>query len=110
MTGQAKPSVTTVPQNGEVELGAAPAQSISAALLRSVFREERFFLVLSVFIGIFSGLAVVCFRFAIEWCRVHFLGSELIASPARLLLAPSLAGLVIAVLVIHVFPGARAAA
>ncbi len=107
MTGQAKPSVTTVPQNGEVELGAAPAQSISAALLRSVFREERFFLVLSVFIGIFSGLAVVCFRFAIEWCRVHFLGSELIASPARLLLAPSLAGLVIAVLVIHVFPGAR---
>ena len=33
----------------------------SKALLRTVFREERFFLLLSVFIGIFSGLAVVAF-------------------------------------------------
>ena len=73
----------------------------------SVFREERFFLVLSVFIGIFSGLAVVCFRFAIDWCRIYLLGSGSTLSPARLLLAPSLAGLVIAVLVIHVFPLAR---
>jgi CIC family chloride channel protein len=72
-----------------------------------VFREERFFLILSVFIGIFSGLAVVCFRFAIDWCRIYLLGSGYTLSPARLLLAPSLAGLVIAVLVIHVFPLAR---
>jgi chloride channel protein, CIC family len=76
-------------------------------LLRSVFREERFFLVLSVFIGVFSGLAVVCFRFAIDWCRIYLLGSGATLSPLRLLLAPSLAGLVIAVLVIHVFPQAR---
>jgi CIC family chloride channel protein len=77
------------------------------ALLRFVFREERFFLVLSVFIGIFSGLAVVCFRFAIDWCRIYLLGSGATLSPMRLVLAPSLAGLVIAVLVIHVFPLAR---
>ncbi len=77
------------------------------ALLRSVFREDRLFLVLSVFIGIFSGLAVVCFRFAIDWCRIYLLGSGFTLSPTRLLLAPSLAGLVIAVLVIHVFPLAR---
>jgi len=77
------------------------------ALLRSVFREERFFLVLSVFIGIFSGLAVVCFRFAIGWCRIYLLGSGFTLSPARLLLAPSLAGLVIAALVIHMFPLTR---
>ena len=77
------------------------------ALLRSVFREDRFFLVLSVFIGIFAGLAVVCFRFAIDWCRIYLLGSGDTLSPLRLLLAPSLAGLVIAVLVIHVFPQAR---
>ncbi len=77
------------------------------ALLKSVFREERFFLILSVFIGIFSGLAVVCFRFAIGWCRLYFLGSGAVLSPTRLLLAPTLAGLVIAVLVIHVFPLAR---
>ena len=77
------------------------------ALLQSVFREERFFLVLSVFIGIFSGLAVVCFRFAIGWCRLYLLGSGAVLSPSRLLLAPTLAGLVIAVLVIHVFPRTR---
>ena len=107
MTWLPKPSVVTTPRNAEIESAALPSKSISASLLRSVFREDRFFLVLSVFIGIFSGLAVVCFRFAIEWCRVHLLGSELVASPTRLLLAPSLAGLVIAVLVIHVFPLAR---
>jgi CIC family chloride channel protein len=77
------------------------------ALLKSVFREERFFLILSVFIGIFSGLAVVCFRFAIDWCRLYLLGTGAGLSPTRLLLAPTLTGLVIAVLVIHVFPLAR---
>jgi chloride channel protein, CIC family len=77
------------------------------ALLQSVFREERFFLVLSVFIGVFSGLAVVCFRFAIGWCRLYLLGSGVALSPSRLLLAPTLAGLVIAVLVIHFFPQTR---
>ncbi len=79
----------------------------SRALFQSVFREDRFFLVLSVFIGIFSGLAVVCFRFAIGWCRLYLLGSGVVLTTSRLLLAPTLAGLVIAVLVIHVFPHAR---
>ncbi|MGH9498609.1 MAG: chloride channel protein [Terriglobales bacterium] len=79
----------------------------SARLLRSVFPEETFFLILSVFIGVFSGLAVVCFRFAIDWCRIYLVGSGANPSTIRLLLAPSLAGLVIAVLVIHVFPLAR---
>ncbi len=77
------------------------------ALLHSVFREDRLFLILSVFIGIFSGLAVVCFRFLIDWCRIYFLGSGVELTPVRLILAPALAGLVIAVLVIHVFPLAR---
>src|SRR5579863_6578926 len=79
----------------------------SKALLQSVFREERFFLVLSIFIGIFSGLAVVCFRFAIDWSRMYLLGSEIGTSHLRLLLVPSLTGLLIAVLVIHVFPLVR---
>lgn len=72
-----------------------------------VFREDRFFLVLSVFIGILSGLAVVCFRFAIDWARLYLLGTGAVLTPARMLLAPSLAGLVIAVLVIHFFPTTR---
>jgi CIC family chloride channel protein len=75
--------------------------------MRLVFREDRFFLVLSVFIGIFAGLSVVCFRFAIAWCRIYLLGSGATLTPLRMVLAPSLAGLVIAVLVIHVFPLAR---
>jgi len=86
-----------------------PAVTVSArrALWRTVFREDRFFLVLSVFIGIFSGLSVVCFRFAIDWARLYLLGTGTVLSTSRLLLAPSLAGLVIAFLVIHFFPTTR---
>jgi chloride channel protein, CIC family len=86
--------------------GTALTERSSGARLRSAFREERFFLVLSVFIGIFAGLAVVCFRFAIDWCRIYLLGSAT-PSPLRLVLAPTVAGLVVAVLVIHVFPLTR---
>ncbi len=83
-----------------------PSQS-EKTLLQIVFREERLFLVLSVFIGVFSGLAVVCFRFAIDWCHIYLLGSGAVLSRERLILAPTLAGLVVAVLVIHVFPLTR---
>ena len=72
-----------------------------------MFREDRLFLVLSVFIGIFSGLAVVCFRFSIDWCRIYFLGSGAVPSHSRVLLAPALAGLAVAALTIYVFPAAR---
>lgn len=93
-------------EDGPAEPVALPDRS-GGNIFRSVFREDRFFLVLSVFIGVFAGLSVVCFRFAIDWCRVYLLGSGATISPLRLLLAPSLAGLIIAVLVIHVFPQAR---
>src|ERR1700740_123895 len=76
-------------------------------LWRAVFREDRLFLILSVFIGVFSGLAVVCFRFAIDWARLYLLGTGAVLTPARMVLGTTLAGLVIAVLVIHFFPRAR---
>jgi chloride channel protein, CIC family len=76
-------------------------------LWRLVFREDRLFLILSVFIGVFAGLAVVCFRFAIDWARLYLLGTGVVPTTARMLLAPTLAGLVIAVLVIHFFAAAR---
>ena len=79
----------------------------SSSILRTVFREDRFFLLISVFIGIFAGLSVVCFRFAIEWSQFYLLGSVLTASRLRLVLAPSIAGLIISVLVIHFFPSTR---
>src|SRR5580658_4942290 len=97
----------TAVENGQADLLTGLPRRFRGTLMRSVFREERLFLVLSVFIGIFSGLAVVGFRFAIGWCRIYLLGSGAILSPTRLLLAPAMAGLVIAVLVIHVFPLAR---
>ncbi len=69
--------------------------------------EERFFLVLAVFIGIFSGLAVVCFRLAIDWTRVGLLGPAPQAHDWRLLFVPAVVSLFLAALVIHVFPAAR---
>jgi chloride channel protein, CIC family len=70
-------------------------------------REERVFLVLSVFIGIFSGLAVVCFRLAIDWSRIALLGPLPEAHSLRLIVAPVVVGLIVAILVIHVFPLVR---
>ena len=90
----------------------APAKAFSqlqalGSLFGAGLREERFFLLLSVFIGIFSGLAVVCFRIAIEWSRLYLLGPEFTQSRLRLILSPTLVGLLVAVLVLHVFPTAR---
>ncbi len=69
-------------------------------------REERLFLVLSIFIGVLSGLLVVSFRVAIEWIRILTLGSAPHPGQYRLLLAPALAGLGVAMLVQWLFPGA----
>jgi CIC family chloride channel protein len=69
-------------------------------------REERLFLVLSIFIGVLSGLLVVSFRVAIEWIRILTLGSAPHPGQYRLLLAPALAGLGVALLVRWLFPGA----
>ncbi|MFY9948877.1 MAG: chloride channel protein [Candidatus Sulfotelmatobacter sp.] len=75
--------------------------------LEGVFNEELFFLILCVFIGIFSGLAVVCFRLAIDWTHLALLGPLPQSHSWRLFLVPAVAGLVVAVLVMHVFPGIR---
>lgn len=70
-------------------------------------REERLFLLLSIFIGIISGLLVVCFRMAIEWLAVLLQGSAPAPHQVRLLLAPSLAGVAIALATRFVFPNVR---
>ncbi|HKI25385.1 MAG TPA: chloride channel protein [Candidatus Sulfotelmatobacter sp.] len=99
---------STIPNHEQPAEGTASWHERSPkALLQLMFREDRFFLVLSVFIGVFSGLAVVCFRFAIDWSRIYLLGSGVTLTPTRLILAPTLAGLVIAALVMKVFPLAR---
>jgi CIC family chloride channel protein len=70
-------------------------------------REERIFLLLSIFIGVISGLLVVSFRMAIEWLSVLLLGSAPNPHQPRLIFIPALAGLVIAVLSRFVFPNVR---
>ncbi len=75
--------------------------------LEGVFHEEVFFLILSVFIGIFSGLAVVCFRLAIDWTHLALLGPLPQAHSWRLFTVPAVAGLIVAALVLHIFPGIR---
>jgi CIC family chloride channel protein len=77
------------------------------AAIEGVFDEDRFFLLLSVFIGIFSGLAVVCFRLAIDWTHLALLGSLPQAHHWRIFVVPAVAGLAVAILVIHVFPAIR---
>jgi len=100
------PDVTTNP----AVMPDAPVHPSWAALTSRLtaqlaFNEDRFFLILAVFIGIFAGLAVVCFRITMDWTRLYLLGSALTPSPWRAFLAPSLAGLVISVLVFTVFRG-----
>jgi chloride channel protein, CIC family len=106
--------VDVIPESQQLDLrtdpippAPEPPSSFHRSFLRRFFREDRFFLILAVFIGVFSGLSVVCFRYAIDLCRMYFLGSEITASGLRLMLVPSLTGLLIAVLVLHVFPLAR---
>ena len=69
--------------------------------------EGNLFLVLAVVIGLFSGMAVVCFRITIEWVRLSLLGSGLAPSRLRVVLVPAGAGLVVAFLVQRFFRAAR---
>lgn len=95
------------PNSGAVSSPANHTHRIAWFSLITSFREERFFLLLSVFIGIFSGLAVICFRLSIDWTRVALLGPAPQTHDIRLLIAPALVSLLVAVLVIHVFPLVR---
>ncbi len=70
-------------------------------------REERLFLLLSIFIGVISGLLVVSFRMAIEWLSVVLQGSAPGPHQLRLIVAPAAAGLVIALFTRYVFPQVR---
>jgi len=87
--------------------GEVPKTRSRAVALSAAFTEDRFFLMLAVFIGLFSGLAVVCFRLAIDWTRIGFLGLSPQPHDPRLIYVPVIIGLVVAVLVIHVFPLVR---
>ena len=84
--------------------GAEPDAEIAKIL---PIREERLFLLLSIFIGVISGLLVVSFRMAIEWLSVLLQGSAPDAHQPRLIIVPACAGLVIALWARYFFPGVR---
>jgi len=84
---------------------AATAEEMIARIAPA--REEYLFLLLSIFIGVISGLLVVSFRMAIEWLSVLLLGSSPQPHQVRLVVVPALAGLVIAVLTRYLFPNVR---
>jgi CIC family chloride channel protein len=69
--------------------------------------EEHLFLVAAILIGVYSGLAVVCFRLAIEWTRLALFGSSLRPAFPGVVLVPTVGGLVVALLVIGAFPVVR---
>jgi chloride channel protein, CIC family len=70
-------------------------------------RDERLFLVLSIFIGIISGLLVVSFRIAISWVQALTLGSAPQPGLLRLIFVPVITGAVVAAMVQLFFPAAR---
>jgi chloride channel protein, CIC family len=88
---------------------AAALHSRPASRRGVLFRleEPQLFLLLAILIGIFSGLAVVCFRVAIEWSRLLLLGPALEPPFPRVVLVPAVVGLLVAALVVFVFPMAR---
>jgi CIC family chloride channel protein len=107
-----EPAIPAEP--GESVRTAAPSDNPDSGSRRtrrwltlSTTREERFFLMLAVFIGLFSGLAVVCFRLAIDWTKIWLLGPVPEPHAWRLIAAPALTSFVVALLVIHVFPLVR---
>jgi H+/Cl- antiporter ClcA len=72
-----------------------------------VLEEAQRFLLLSIVIGIFAGLVVVCFHISIEflnWNTIHSLGG---LSDAWRVVWPALGGGAAYLLVYFVFPTAR---
>ncbi|WP_254063769.1 chloride channel protein [Granulicella sp. S190] len=99
----------TILAGAEPEIDPAAESNLDEDMIARIApaREERIFLLLSIFIGVVSGLLVVSFRMAIEWLSVLLLGSSPNPHQPRLLFVPAAAGLVIAILTRYVFPKVR---
>jgi len=104
----APPSEPNPAQPGEPTRPSAPLRSTFRSwLARILSREDQLFLLLAVLIGIFSGLAVVAFRKSIDSVHLLLLGGSPHPSTLRVLLIPTVGGLAVALLAVHVFPLAR---
>jgi CIC family chloride channel protein len=88
-------------KQAEEQTGAVDSEQVAS------LREERLLLLLSIFVGVIAGLLVVSFHMAFDWMSLLLLGSSPQPHQLRLIVVPTIAGLVIAVLVRYVFPAAR---
>src|ERR1700723_1116983 len=96
---------TATPSLPETMPSVEPLQMSQIDMLKiAPTRDERLFLVLSIFIGIISGLLVVSFRIAINWIQLLTLGSAPQAGLLRLIFVPVIVGAVVAALVQFFFP------
>ena len=75
--------------------------------LAAFARPDQLYFILAIAIGILAGLAVVAFRLSIDILTEHLLGPVAGRNPLRSVLAPSLVGLLIGVLVMRFFPRVR---
>ncbi len=110
MSESSTPAVAAPPrQSADASEFIRPMRALWHLWSRLIFSlgEERLFLLLAVLIGIFSGIAVVWFRVAIEFTTFLLLGSSLSPGIARVLLAPTIAGLAIGLLALEFFPRSR---
>jgi chloride channel protein, CIC family len=85
----------------------ASSDALDRARASLSMREDNLFLLLAVIIGLFSGLAVVCFRIAIDLTRLALLGSATAPTALRVIVVPTVAGLLVAFLVLRFFPRVR---
>jgi chloride channel protein, CIC family len=109
-TAKTATEATSLPEHPAMESmpSIEPLQMSQIDLLKiAPTRDERLFLVLSIFIGVISGLLVVSFRVAINWIQVLTLGSAPQAGLLRLIFVPVIVGAVVAALVQFFFPAAR---
>lgn len=84
-----------------------PSQEAEIPRKTSQLRDARLFLILPIFMGIISGLLVVCFRISIESIKMLTLGSAPHPGQFRLLLWPTAAGLAVSLMVRYLFPATR---
>lgn len=89
------------------KVASTDAAAAASAKERRLLGEDQVFLLLSILLGVFAGLAVVCFRMAIDALRWTFFGSGLVPPRHRGLLIPGAVGLIIGLLVVRFFPRAR---
>lgn len=85
----------------------APPVALDAGPRRRWLGEDQVFFLLAIVLGAGTGLAVVAFRLAIDRSRGWLLGPGPAPGLPRVVLAPALAGLLVGILAMLVFPRVR---